>query len=163
VAEETSQDAPPVDPPRGLFTAKLDDKGRLKLPAEFQRYLAGLAEKRLFVTSLDRHIATIYTLDVWKEIEKFLREYTADPDIAENVSFNANELGSDAAVDSQGRILFSSELRTELEIENQPVRLQFYSRGIQVLTEKLYLQRRERAAKSAQADVKQLQRDGLKL
>ena len=40
--------------PRGMYPGRLDDSGRVKLPAKFQQYLAALPEKTLFVTSLDR-------------------------------------------------------------------------------------------------------------
>jgi MraZ protein len=145
-----------------MYAAKLDDKGRLKLPAEFQRYLGGLPEKRLFVTSLDRRIATIYPIEVWKENEKFFENYTEDPETAENVAFTAADLGSEADMDGQGRIQFSTQLRRELDIENQQVRLQAYNRSIQVLSEAIYQARRARSAKSPETDLKLLQRAGLK-
>jgi MraZ protein len=162
VADEIPQNAVPVEPPRGMYAAKLDDKGRLKLPAEFQRYLGGLPEKRLFVTSLDRRIATIYPIEVWKENEKFFENYTEDPETAENVAFTAADLGSEADMDGQGRIQFSTQLRRELDIENQQVRLQAYNRSIQVLSEAIYQARRARSAKSPETDLKLLQRAGLK-
>ena len=44
------------EPPNGMYPARVDDKGRLKLPVGFQEYISGLPEKKLFVTSLDRRI-----------------------------------------------------------------------------------------------------------
>ena len=38
--EEQPQSAP-VEPPRGFFSAHVDDKGRLKLPVELQQYSDG--------------------------------------------------------------------------------------------------------------------------
>ncbi|MGA2132619.1 MAG: hypothetical protein ABSH50_10025 [Bryobacteraceae bacterium] len=145
-----------------MYPAKLDEKGRLKLPAEFHRYLASLPEKKLFVTSLDRRIATIYPMQLWEQNEKFLENYTENPDAKENVLFNANDLGSDADVDAQGRIQFSSQLRRELNIEGQTVRLQAINRAIQVLSDAEYQVRRAKSAQSPEADVKLLQRAGLK-
>ena len=157
-----SQNTVPVEPPRGMYPAKLDDKGRLKLPAEFQRYLASFPEKRFFVTSLDRRIATIYPIRIWEQNEKFFETYTEDPDAKENVQFNANDLGSEEDMDGQGRVQFSSQLRRELEIEGQPVRLQAFNRAIQILSDAEYQARRAKSAKSPEADVKLLQRAGLK-
>ncbi len=145
-----------------MYEAKLDDKGRLKLPADFQKYLAKLPDKRLFVTSLDRRIATIYPITVWIENEKFFNSYTAEPEILENVSFNAADLGLEGEPDGQGRVQFSSKLRRDLDLENQPVRLQAFNGTIQVLNDAIYQSRRSRAAKSPEADVKALQRAGLK-
>jgi MraZ protein len=162
VAEEISQGALPAESPRGMYPARLDDKGRLKLPVEFQRYLGSLPEKRLFVTSLDRRIATIYPISAWKENEKLFESYTEEPAVAERVAFNAADLGSEGEMDGQGRIQFSTELRRELQIENQPVRLQAYRGSIQVLSEAIYQARKADASKSPESDVKVMQRAGLK-
>ncbi len=145
-----------------MYSARVDDKGRLKLPAEFQRYFGGLPEKNLFVTSLDRRIATIYPITIWKENEKFFEHFTDDPETAERVAFNAADLGSETEMDGQGRVLFSTELRRELGIENQPVRLQGFKGSVQVLSEAIYQARRAQSSKSPETDVKVLQRAGLK-
>ncbi len=52
-----------VELPRGMYPGRLDDKGRLKLAAPFQRYYENLEEKTLFVTSLDRRTTALYTLE----------------------------------------------------------------------------------------------------
>ena len=150
-----------VEPPRGMYPARLDDKGRLKLPAGFQQFFAALREKKLFVTSLDRRIAQIYPMAVWRENEKFFDSYREDPRIARNVAFNAADLGSESEMDAQGRILFSPELRRELGIENQPVKLFAYKSRIEVLSEKLYDERKREAAQTAADDVSKLEAAGL--
>lgn len=151
----------PVEPPRGMFPARLDDKGRLKLPAPFQQYLSTLPEKKLFVTSLDRRIAQMYPIAAWRENEKFFESYKEDPDAVQVVWFNANDLGADAEADAQGRITFNSELRRELDLENTPLHLYAYRGRVEILTEALYQERRQRA-KSASEQVRQLERAGLK-
>jgi DNA-binding transcriptional regulator/RsmH inhibitor MraZ len=64
-------------------------------------------------------------------------------------------------MDSQGRILFSPELRRELAIENQPVRLMAYRGRIEVLSEKIYEERKREAAQVASDDVALLEAAGL--
>lgn len=150
-----------VEPPRGMYPARLDDKGRVKLPAAFQQFFAALREKKLFVTSLDRRIAQIYPIEVWRENEKFFDNYREDPRIARNVAFNAADLGAESEMDAQGRILFSPELRRELGIENQPVKLFAYKGRIEVLSEKLYEERKREAAQTAADDVSKLEAAGL--
>lgn len=71
---------PPTEPPRGTYPARLDDRGRLKLPASFQQYFSALPEQKLFVTSLDRRIAEIYPIAAWRENEAFFETYTEDPE-----------------------------------------------------------------------------------
>jgi len=92
----------------------MDDRGRVKLPAAFKEYLEQLPEKKLFVTSLDRRIAQIYPIHCWRDTEKFLENFSEDPEAAENLAFNAADLGAETEMDSQGRVLFSPELRREL-------------------------------------------------
>jgi len=150
-----------VEPPRGMYPARLDDKGRLKLPTSFQQFFSALREKKLFVTSLDRRIAQIYPMAVWRENEKFFDSYREDPRIARNVAFNAADLGAESEMDAQGRVLFSPELRRELGIENQPVRLFAYRGRIEVLSEKIYEERKKEAGQTASDDVAKLEGAGL--
>jgi MraZ protein len=161
MAENEAQGLP-VEPPRGMYPARLDDKGRLKLPTEFQRYLAGLPEKRLFVTSVDRHIATIYPISIWRENEKLFESYMDDPEKVENVTFNAAELGTETEMDNQGRVQFSTDLRRELGIENQPVRVRILKGVVHVLSERIFEARRAAASTAPEADVKALQKVGFK-
>jgi MraZ protein len=145
-----------------MFEAKLDDKGRLKMPVEFQKYLGNMADKSVYVTSLDRRTALIYPIDVWKENEKFFENFTDDPETAERVAFNAADLGGETVMDSQGRIPFPSDLREELGIENKTVRLQVFGRRIQVLSEQVYTELKTKSTQSPASDVKLLQKSGLK-
>jgi MraZ protein len=159
--EALPQDLLMVEPPRGMYPGRLDDKGRVKMPAAFQQYFNALREKKLFVTSLDRRIAQIYPIEVWRQNEKFFDGYREDPRIARNVAFNAADLGAETEMDGQGRILFSPELRRELGIENQPVRLFAYRGRIEVLSEQIYEERKREAAQTAADDVAKLEAAGL--
>lgn len=150
-----------IEPPRGMFPGRLDDKGRVKVPAALQQYLAALREKTLFVTSLDRRIAQIYPIAAWRENEKFFETYKDDPRLARSVAFNAADLGSEVEMDTQGRVLFSPELRRELGIENAPVKLFHYRGHIEVLSEKIYEERKAQAAQLAEEDLRKLEAAGL--
>jgi DNA-binding transcriptional regulator/RsmH inhibitor MraZ len=145
-----------------MYPAKLDEKGRMKFPAVFQAYIEGLSEKRLYVTSLDRRIAQVYPMAVWRQVEAFITNFNADPEVAENVTFTAAELGAEAEMDSQGRIVFSPELRRELGIENKPVHLHAYNGHIDVLSEEIFLERKQQSSLKPREDVKKLQGAGLK-
>jgi MraZ protein len=145
-----------------MYPSRLDDKGRLKLPVPFQQYFSALPEKKLFVTSLNRRIAQIYPMSVWRENERFFETYRDTPRKARNVAFNASDLGADSEMDSQGRILFPPELRRELGIENQPVRIFAYRGHIQVMSEPIYQERRRQASETADEDLDLLEQAGLK-
>jgi DNA-binding transcriptional regulator/RsmH inhibitor MraZ len=144
-----------------MYPGRLDEKGRVKMPVAFQQFFSALREKKLFVTSLDRRIAQIYPMPVWRENEKFFDNYRENPRIARNVAFNAADLGAETEMDSQGRVLFSPELRRELGIENAPVRLYAYRGRIEVLSEAIYEERKRQAAETAQADLETLEAAGL--
>ena len=150
-----------VEPPRGMYPSRLDDKGRLKLPAAFQQYFAALREKKLFVTSLDRRTAQVYPMEVWRGNEKFFENYRDDIRVARNVAFNAADLGAESEMDGQGRILFSPELRRELGIENQSVRLYAYRGRIEILSEAIYEERKREASTTVTDDVGKLESAGL--
>jgi len=145
-----------------MHDCQLDDKGRLKLPSTFQQFLTSIAEKKLFVTSLDRRIARIYPISVWRENEKLIEGFRDRPQSARNVMFTAQDLGADAEMDSQGRVLFNTTLRKELDLQNQELHLYAYRGHIKVLTEAIYQERRQRASKTASESVELLERAGLK-
>ena len=144
-----------------MYPGRLDDKGRLKLPAGFQQYFAALPEKKLFVTSLDRRTAQVYPIKAWRDNEKFFDTYRDDVKTARKLAFNAADLGAESEMDGQGRILFSPELRRELGIENQTVRLFAYRGRIEILTEAIYEERKREAAETAPDDVTKMEAAGL--
>ena len=145
-----------------MYDCRLDDKGRLKLPTAFQTFINSLTEKKLFVTSLDRRIAQIYPMPVWRENEKFFESFRENPQVAQDVAFNANDLGADAEMDTQGRVLFNTALREQLDLENQPLHMYAYRGHVKVLTHAIYEERRQRASKAATENVESLERAGLK-
>src|SRR5256712_9248610 len=144
-----------------MYPARVDDKGRLKLPVGFQQYVSGLPEKELFVTSLDRRIGQIYPIAIWRENKQFLNDYRQNPKAASRISFNAQDLGADSEMDAQGRVLLPPEMRRELGIENQSVRLFAYKGHIQILSETIYAEQKRLATASAESDLETLDGAGL--
>ena len=60
-----------MEPPHSIAQARVDEKGRLKLPSEFLEYLKKLGVDKVFITTLDRELARIYPISVWKANENF--------------------------------------------------------------------------------------------
>jgi len=150
-----------IEPPRGAYPARLDDKGRLKLPADFQQFFGVLREKKLFVTSLDERTAQVYPIQVWRQNEKFFEEYKEDPKTARRMAFRAAHFGSESEMDGQGRILFPPELRRKLGIENQPVRIYAFRGHINVLSEAVYEQYVQESEQLTADDLDKLETAGL--
>jgi MraZ protein len=165
VATDKEAAPTPIEPqneaPNGMYPARVDDKGRLKLPVGFQQFFAGLTEKKLFVTSLDRRIGQIYPIANWRETKKFLYGQKENSKAAGRIAFNAQDLGADSEMDNQGRVLLPPEMRRELGIENQSVRLFHYKSRIEILSEAIYQERKLQATESAEADLETLEVAGL--
>jgi len=142
-----------IEPPRGMSPARLDERGRMKLPVPLKEYLDKFREKRLYVTSLDRTTGRLYPLLIWRETEKFLDGLTEDPDLAERLTFNASDLGEEVELDSQGRIVIPAGLRKTLGIEDQTVRLRVFRGYIEILSERMYQERLTAASGSPGDDV----------
>jgi len=152
-----------VDPPRGFFPARVDEKGRLKLPAAFQQYLNDIGEKRVFITTLDVATVRIYPNSLWKQNENFFDERSlTDPERSGNIAFLADHYGADSEVDGQGRVLVPQELRRELNLENQPVWLNHYKGRINLYGKEEYDRRMQRARANAPADLRELEKMGLR-
>ena len=81
--------------------------------------------------------------------------------MARRAAFNAADLGAETEMDGQGRVLFSPELRRELQLEGQPVRMYAYRGRLEVLSEKIYEERRKDAAQVTSEDIDKLERAGL--
>ena len=54
---------------RGRQTARIDDKGRLKIPSEFRALMEQQHGSRLFVTSLTGEYVRLYPMPVWEAVE----------------------------------------------------------------------------------------------
>jgi MraZ protein len=160
--EEKSNQAPEIEPPDGMYPSRMDDRGRVKLPVAFKEYLEKFESKRLFVTSLDRRIAQVYPIVLWKQTKKFLENFAQDPEAAENLAFNAADLGAEAEMDGQARVLFSPELRRELGLEDQPVHLYVFGGHIEVLSQAVYEERKRAATVKPVADFTKLRQAGMK-
>ena len=64
---------------RGNAPARIDDKGRLKVPNAFRSLLESKYGRELFLTSLTGEYVRIYPMPVWLEIEQKLGADAVDP------------------------------------------------------------------------------------
>src|ERR1700760_1567751 len=142
-----------------MYPGRLDEKGRLKVPAALQRYFESLPEKKLFVTSLDRRTAAIYPIAAWRATEEFFDNYHDDPQAAEAIFFIANQLGSEVEMDAAGRILFNSDLRKVVKLEGE-LHMYSYRGHIEVLTEELYKEREQGSTVNAVTALNTLRKAG---
>src|SRR6266436_4713950 len=110
MAENSGLKAPELEPPHSIAQARVDDKGRLKLPAEFLAYLRALRIDKVFITTVDLQIARIYPVSVWNANENYFANAGEQAELAGDVAYLAKYYGGDSEIDSQGRVLVPSEL-----------------------------------------------------
>lgn len=158
---DTESNATLVESPRGIYPARVDEKGRLKLPVDIQHLLTALGEQKVFITSLDEVTARIYPISVWRKNERILAESTDDPEGAEDIAFLAKDLGADSEVDGQGRVLLKTELRRLLNLESQPVWLECYQGAITVYSKDVYEARKARARENRAEKLMAFRKKGL--
>jgi len=164
VADENGQSgaATPVEAPRGFLSARVDEKGRLKLPAAITQYLSALGDGKVFVTTLNASTARIYPISVWRQTESMLEEAGDDADIREDVAFIAYHYGADSEIDSQGRVLVPTDLRRALKLENEQVYLRCFKQRIDVIGRDVYEQRLAKASEGIGEKLQTLEKKGLR-
>lgn len=144
--------------PRGMFSGRCDDKGRVKLAEKISRFLEG---EKLFVTSFDGKTARIYPLSVWEETERKLESESEDADAAEDLSFQAARYGNMTQVDKEGRALISPLLRRKMGIENRSVQFRYFKGYILIHSEQDLEQHESRAEENLEEKIGRLRKKGI--
>lgn len=96
---------------RGSAPAKIDEKGRLKVPTDFRRVVEERYGPDLFVTSVLGDSALIYPLPVWEEIEGRLAAMPSTDRTKARFLERVSYYGQQARLDVQGRLLIPQILR----------------------------------------------------
>jgi len=96
---------------RGNYPARVDEKGRLKIPAAFLEALRENYGGEFFVTSLNGEFVRIYPLEEWNRIEERLARVGSTNRTKKKFLNRVNYYGQLAKLDKQGRILIPALLR----------------------------------------------------
>ena len=96
---------------RGNAPARIDEKGRLKVPTAFKSLLENKYGRELFLTSLSGEYVRIYPMPVWLELEQKLSEVPSTNPSKLRFLDRVNYYGSAGELDSQGRVLIPVRLR----------------------------------------------------
>jgi MraZ protein len=106
---------------RGNSLARLDEKGRLKLPAAFRAVLEPKFGSDFFVTSLRGDSVRIYPMEVWLRIEERLaRASSLNPSVM-RFKNAVNYFGLSSPMDAQGRVLIHPLLRERADVRGDVV------------------------------------------
>ena len=101
---------------RGSAPARIDDKGRLKIPTIFRAAIQDKKGPDVFVTSLTGDSVRIYPMPVWLDIEKKLSAMPANHPSRLKFLDRVNYYGQASELDAQGRIVIPQLLRDSASI-----------------------------------------------
>jgi MraZ protein len=96
---------------RGNHPARIDDKGRLKVPNSFRQIVEAQWGSELFVTSVTGDFVRVYPMGVWLEIERKLAEVPSTHPSKLRFLDRVNFFGQAVSMDRQGRVLVPQLLR----------------------------------------------------
>ncbi len=99
---------------RGNYPAKVDEKGRLKIPASFLEELKEFGNV-FYITSPNGETARIYPMKVWNEIEDKLAKLPSAHKTKRKFLMRTSYFGQVVEMDAQGRVLMPSVLREKAQ------------------------------------------------
>ncbi len=104
---------------RGTHLTRLDEKGRLKVPAEFKRLFDENYSAQFYITSWDGRSAKVYPLQEWEEIERKLGAVSNFNKSKQRLLKRTSYYGQSVEMDGQGRLLLPSILRESAELKGE--------------------------------------------
>jgi MraZ protein len=106
---------------RGNHPAKVDEKGRLKLPAAFKQLVDAQNVSQFYITSSDGEKAEIWPLPAWEKVEAKLAEFSIMNDAVEKYLSLTSYYGQQVEIDNQARVLIPQILRGAAKLDAEVV------------------------------------------
>lgn len=104
---------------QGNSPAKIDEKGRIKIPTAFRLPLEKQYGREFFVTSISGRFVRLYPMPVWTGIlDKLSKVSSFNPAHARFLDA-VNYYGSVATMDRQGRVLIHPLLRQKAQMNGE--------------------------------------------
>ena len=104
---------------RGNHPTRVDEKGRLKIPAEFKRVIDEKYGLKFYITSLDGKVAQLYPFEEWERIEQKLASLSTFNPTKKKFLSRVNFYGQEVEMDGQGRLLIPQLLRQSADIKGE--------------------------------------------
>ncbi len=104
---------------RGNHPTRVDEKGRLKVPAEFKRVIDEKYAQKFYITSQDGNIAQVYPFEEWERIEQKLAALSTFNLTKKKFLTRTNYYGQVVEMDGQGRLLIPQTLREAAQIRGE--------------------------------------------
>lgn len=107
---------------RGSYDVKIDDRGRVKIPARFLSVFDSGYGRDVYITSLNGDHVMLYPIKIWEDVEWRVENIGVwDPDIDEFVS-RLSYWGTESEIDLKGRVLIPPALRRSSKL-NETIRI----------------------------------------
>jgi MraZ protein len=103
---------------RGNYPAKIDEKGRLKIPAVFLEAVKEFGNQ-FYITSTTGESARIYPMKVWSEIEDKLAKVSSQNRAKRKFLMRTSYFGQTVEADGQGRVLVPAVLREAAKMKGE--------------------------------------------
>jgi len=104
---------------RGNHPTRVDEKGRLKVPAEFKRVIDEKYGTQFYITSVDGKVGEIYPFEEWERIEQKLAGLSNYNPTKKKFLDRVNYYGQIVEMDGQGRLLMPQLLRDAAQIKGE--------------------------------------------
>jgi MraZ protein len=103
---------------RGNCPTRLDEKGRLKLPADFKHEIEKSYDGQFYITSLDGKVIKLYPLKEWEQFEQKVLSDSAY-EMREKFSEVTSYYGQQVELDAQGRLTIAEWLRAKFGLKGE--------------------------------------------
>jgi MraZ protein len=144
---------------RGNHPTRVDEKGRLKVPAEFKRVIDEKYGQQFYITSLDGDVAQVYPFEEWERIEQKLAGLSTFNPTKKKFLSKVNYWGQVVEMDGQGRLLIPQLLREAGRLKGE-VAVSGYQTYLEVRNMEAY-QQKVREEKFTPDDEKTLDELGI--
>lgn len=104
---------------RGNYPTRVDEKGRLKIPADFKRVIDEKYGTRFYITSVEGRVAQIYPFEEWERIEQKLAQLSSFNPTKKKFLTRTNYYGQVVEMDHQGRLLLPQLLREAAQLRGE--------------------------------------------
>jgi MraZ protein len=121
---------------RGTHEAKVDEKGRLKLPADFMKLVV---EKnygsQFFITSRDGKVTEVWPMPEWEKEEEKKAALPEDDEAKTTWMRVVNYFGGVVEIDKQDRLMLPKKIRDRFSLVNAEVVVTGQQRFLMLSTE----------------------------
>ena len=129
---------------RGTHEAKVDEKGRLKVPADFMKLVLDKHYgSKCFITSRDGRVVEIWPMPEWEREEEKKAALPEDDPAKLAWMEIVYGLGGEAEIDKQDRLMLPKKIREKFALVNEEVDVTGFQKYLVLQSQKAAEQRLE--------------------